>query len=352
MIPTSKLCLLSLATELVVASALNFPFPSSTEPEPFKIAVESKFVEETLQKVSLYRRSRDLDDATPSDWSDGPPRQNMTSLAAYWRESYSWRNTEQEINTNFSHYAITIPGSSGYDHPVPLHFVHERSEDSDAIPLLLIHGWPSSHLEWSKIIKPLTAPGNWSHPRFHIVAPDMPGFGFSPAPTHAGFGPREMGMAFHQLMQELGYENYGLYSTDLGWFTGMWMAADAGDNIVGHMSDFFVVSPTPSDLDRDARNETTSVESKYIASFQAWFNGHAGYSVIQSQAPLTIAQALSDTPVGFAGWIWHLMHTVSDGYQYSFDELITSTLMLWIQGTYGNLRAYKEFQTVRASPVH
>ena len=341
--------LLLLATPLVNAEIIKIP-SSTSQPIAFNISVDPAFINETKVKAGLYRPSKDLDDDSNVNWLEGPPRENMTALATYWVEHYDWFKTEKEINANYSHYAVTIPppNSSEYKHEVPLHFVHERSSSSDdAIPILLLHGWPSTHLEWSKVIKPLTSPADPTAQHFHVVAPDLPGFGFSPAPTYTGLGPRQMGMVFDSLMHGLGYQQYGVVSTDLGWWVGMWMADVASDSLIGHFSDFFIVQPNVTDLERLAQNKTTAEENAYISSFQSWFGEHSAYSTVQTQSPLAIGQAMSDTPVGFAGWIWHLMHAVSDGYAYSFDELITSAMMLWIQGTWGNLRAYREFMTVR-----
>jgi pimeloyl-ACP methyl ester carboxylesterase len=132
------------------------------------------------------------------------------------------------MNEQFAHYATTVPGNGEYSAPIPLHFVHERSDDEAATPLLLIHGWASTHLEWSRIIKPLAQQGSKA---FHVVAVDLPGFGFSPAARQPGLGAREMGRAFDALMRQLGHDKYGLVTTDLGWLIGMWMVEDVRDSI-------------------------------------------------------------------------------------------------------------------------
>jgi hypothetical protein len=157
-----------------------------------------------------------------------------------------------------------------------------------------------------------------------------------------------MGLAMDALMGVLGYKRYGIVTTDLGWQMGMWMVQDVGRNIVGHMTDFFIPPPRPADSEqlKDNRRKTAQ-EAEYILSLQAYMTKHAAYASVQSQRPLALAAAMADSPVGYAAWIWHLMHAVSDGYAYSHDDLITATMMLWIQGPYGNLRTYKEFYKVR-----
>lgn len=330
------------------AKAIPFHFESTSTPQPFTIATNPDFIKQTVDKVKGYRPSTDLDDDSNGDWSDGPPAARMTALAEYWSSEYDWDTLQAEMNSQFSHFTVTIPESSRYAAELPLHFVHERSKVEDATPLLLLHGWPSSHLEWQKVIGPLVSPEDTDSKSFHVVAPDMPGSGFSPAPTVAGLGPREMALAFDQLMSTLGYPKYGIVTTDLGWELGMWMVSDVGENIIGHMADFFIPQPSQSDFGRLQSNLTTPQETEYLQSLQAYMNNHAAYATIQAQAPLTLAQALADTPVGYAGWIWHLMNAVSDGYAYTMDEVITSTMMLWLQGPYGNLRTYKEFYKVRS----
>lgn len=119
-----------------------------------------------------------------------------------------------------------------------------------------------------------------------------------------------------------------------------------GENVIGHLTDFFIPPPNTTDLSRFAQNLTTVQETNYISSFNTWFGLHSAYSTVNSQNPLLIGQALSDTPVGFAGYIWHLMFAASDGFVYGFEEIITSAMMLWIQGTFGNIRSYREFMTV------
>jgi len=330
-------------------NTLNFQFPaqgSHSEPKPFQVSVDPGFIEKTIQKAGLYRPSIALVDQDTT-WEDGPSPQELNKLASYWSHDYDWFTVQKQINANFSHYTTTINGSRNYQHPIPLHFVHNRASQSpeDAIPLLLLHGWPSSHLEWAKVIHPLTNPSNKSSPRFNVVAPDLPGFGFSPAPTHPNLGPREMGLAFDAIMHQLGYLKYVVASTDLGWLVGSWMAYDT-TSVIAHSTDFFVVTPNATDLARFAANETSVQETAYMTSLQQFQTNDFAYSVIQGTKPLALALALTDSPVGFAGWIWQLIATLGDGYAYSKEELITTTMMLWIQGTYGNLRAYKEFDLV------
>lgn len=311
----------------------HFPFPEGSSPQPFKLSLDDSFLEMTLRKVKDYRPSLSLSE----EWTmEGPPTKTITDIAEYWATKYDWKSVEKSINGKFNHYATTVTTSGAYTAPIPLHFIHEKSSNAKAVPLLLLHGWPSTSLEWSKVIHPLSK-------KYHIVAPDLPGFGFSPAPTQPGMGPPEMGRAFHALMQQLGYEKYGIVTTDLGWLVGMWMTSEFESSILGHMSDFFLGQATPDDIERLQAGKATEEEAKYMAAGKAWFESHWAYATTHSQKPLALSLALGDSPVGFVGWYMDVNHATSDGYQYSNDELITDAMMLWIPGVYAGIRAYMEF---------
>ncbi|KAF4465440.1 epoxide hydrolase [Fusarium albosuccineum] len=324
---------------------LNFHFPNTTSPKRFEIQVNQDFIDLTLRKVRDYRPSPSLF----SNWTiEGPPEWAMTSLADYWAKRYQWRATEKRIN-QFDHYATTVAGSRNYSAPIPLHFIHQRSNNSDDTPLLLLHGWTSTHFEWSRVIRPLTQNGNKA---FHVVVPDLPGYGFSPAPTESSMGPREMGAALDGLMKQLGYETYGIVSTDLGWALGMWMAADFPDSLTGMFTDFYRVPPLPSDISRQTVSQTTKEENEYIEVSNAWDGSHSAYATAQIQKPQALSLALTDSPVGFAGWLWDLRHAISDGYPYTHSELITAALLLWIQSPYSSMRSWLEFYKVRITTQH
>ncbi|KAJ3546533.1 hypothetical protein NM208_g1952 [Fusarium decemcellulare] len=250
--------------------ALNFHFPNTTSPKRFEIQVNQDFIDLTLRKVRDYRPSPSVF----SNWTiEGPPKWAMTSLADYWAENYQWSATEKRIN-QFDHYATTVPGSRNYSAPIPLHFVHQRSNNSDDTPLLLLH------------------------------IPDLPGYGSSPAPTEPSMGPGETGAALDRLIKQLGYETYGIVSTDLGWALGMWMAADFPDSLTGLFTDFYRVPPLPSDISRQTVNQTTKEENEYILVSN--------------------------------------VYAISDGYSYTYNELITDVL-LWIQSSYSSMRSWLEF---------
>jgi pimeloyl-ACP methyl ester carboxylesterase len=321
---------------------LRFAFPNSESPVKFDIKVDEDLIQFAKDRASTYRVSHGL----YPDWSnEGAPAKTMADLAKYWAQTYDWKAIEDRINSQFDHFATTVPGNREYDAPIRIHFVHQPSQNKDAIPLLMLHGWTSSHLEWSTVAPRLSD-------KFHIVAPDLPGYGFSPAPTRPGLGPREMGLAFDAMMKQLGYARYGLASTDLGGMVAAWMAADIPQSIIGHFADFLLLVPTPADIERAAKGEVTAEEGAYMAAMGEWSTNHFAYASIQGQKPLAMSHSMADSPVGFAGWIWDLKHVASDGYVYSHEEIITETLMQWIQEPYASLRPYIEFLKARkTSPI-
>jgi pimeloyl-ACP methyl ester carboxylesterase len=332
--------LLSLLGTAVQAFPINESNNAYT-PRPYTVSVDPALIEEARFKASTFRPT--LDTAAPA-WFDGPPASEINSIAKYWADDYDWSAVQDGINANFSHFYTTVPPPGGnYNEPVDLHFIHQRSENKDAIPILFLHGWPSTSLEWQKIIPGLVKPDNDSQPSFHVVAPDIPGYGFSPAlsGSRVGVGRKEYAGMFASLMAQLGYDRYVVYSTDLGVVISLSLVVDYRERIINHVSDFYIVFATDADNARLAANDTTPEETAYIKSSTAFFGQHSAYSAIQSTYPLSLAYAMNDSPVGFLAWFYHLAQSVSDK-QYSAQELITDTLMLYIPGVYNNIRSYKE----------
>lgn len=325
---------------LGLGDGLNFNFTPSDTPLPFKVDVDPDFIAMTRLKASLYRPSRDI--AQP-DWTDGPPAHNLSNVQQYWVQNYSWFDVQSDINNKYTQFTTTVSGGPNFTEPVHVHFAHQKSNRSDAIPLLLLHGWASSFLEWDAVIGSLASPLNASLPSFHAVAPDLPGFGFSPAVTVPGFGSREAGIVMNNVMKQLGYDKYAIYTTDLGAFTGNWMVSDFADSITSRLTDFFFVTPNATDLQRHAANETTVEENTFLDRINTFATMDEGYIGIQTTKPLALVEGLNDSPIGFLAWMWNLHHSVSGAYEYAAQELITDAMVLYIPGLFGNIRAYKEW---------
>ncbi|TVY89610.1 putative epoxide hydrolase [Lachnellula willkommii] len=321
---------------------LNFEASFGKAPAPFEIKVDPEFIALTKQKVSLTRM---VEDVEQPDYSDGPPIHIASSVKDYWAREYDWASVQDRLNSELSQFTTTVelPASSAYKEAVPLHFVHHTSSRSDAIPLLFIHGWPGSFLEVQNIIKELTNPSQANAQAFHIVAPSVPGYGFSPAPTRPGFGYIESAHAFDALMQQLNYSKYVIQAGDLGALILRHQAYLYPDSVISCLSNFWPVPPNASDLERYHDNKTTADETATIENYQRFTQNSWSYAQVQQQRPLRLGFGLTDSPVGLAMWIYEALgRSVADPSFWSTEDIITWTMMHWILGPYGATRIYKE----------
>lgn len=237
---------------------------------------------------------------------------------------------------------VTTGSPSNFSDPVPLHFVHQVSPRADAIPLLFIHGWPGTFLEVGPIISNLTHSPSDAYPAFHVVAPSLPSFGFSPAPVIPGLNILEIGRAFNSLMLQLDYPKYVILGGDLGAFTLREMAGSFPDNVISVLSNFWVVAPNATDLERYATGKTTAEENATIAVLQTYDQYRSGYRFIMQTWPLQAMIAMMDSPLGNAMFNYNLMHGAVDNYVWTPEEIITWSMMYYIPGPYGAARLYKE----------
>ncbi|KAI9791994.1 MAG: hypothetical protein M1816_003263 [Peltula sp. TS41687] len=321
------------------SSENNFAANFSDTPQPFTLNVDRDFIAVTKLKASLTRYTKNIN---VTDFSEGPPQHNVSTIRDYWVNNYTWSEEEASINRQFRQFTTTVHAGPNYTYPIPLHFVHHRSDRADAIPLLFLHGWPGSFLEVGKIIEPLVNPPNSSVTAFHVVAPSLPGFGFSPAPEQPSLGLRQTGQGCNDLMMQLGYTKYVIQGGDLGAFTLRFMAVDFPSSVRAIHTNFWWSAPTPADRAANQAGNNTAEERAYIEALDWYANNGNGYQQIQQKAPLQLAVALTDSPVGFAIWIYQLMQTISDMYPWTPREIITWAMMYYIQGPYGGFRTYRE----------
>lgn len=169
----------------------------------FKINIPAKDIDRLKQKLLLTDFPTEVEDAEP--WSRGPPLADIKRMVGYWINQYDWRKAEAHLNS-FPQFTteIAIDNFDTYN----VHFIHEKSNTTNAIPLLFVHGWPGSFEEVTKIL-PLLVKGGKDHPAFHVVAPSLIDFGFSDAAGKKGFNVDQHAETCHKLMQALGYDEYG-----------------------------------------------------------------------------------------------------------------------------------------------
>ena len=296
---------------------------------PFTAAVP----EETLVDLrDRLRRTRFIDEFEGSDWTYGVSRPYLLELCDYWRTTFDWRAQEALLNS-FDQFQTYVDGQS-------IHFIHARSPVPTALPLLLVHGWPGSIFEFVKVIGPLSDPrahGGDEADAFHVVAPSIPGYGFSGPTSEPGWGPGRIASAFAQIMQRLGYERYGAAGGDWGAIITTELArADEGRHLCGlHLTMPLGEPPQATDGDE----VLTAADRKGL---EDWAAHQAGGTVvhvpINSTRPHTLAFALNDSPAGLAAWLVDKFRSYSDcdgDVEKSFtkDELLTEITTYWVTGT-------------------
>jgi pimeloyl-ACP methyl ester carboxylesterase len=323
-----------------LGDGLNFQFAATDSSQPFTINVNTDFTSTNLLKSSMYRPSRPI--AIPT-WSDGPPTASLMDLQQYYLNSYSWSDTQTRLNKLYknSQFTTTVSAGPNYTTPQSIHLAHLRSPRPDAIPLLMLHGFPSSYLEFSRVIHSLTSPPNASLPAFHIVTPNLPGFAFSPAPINDGFGAHETAIAFNNLMHQFNYTRYAVYSTDLGSIVARWLLHEGRESVISLLTSFYPVTPTEQDIAKYAAGNSTPEENEFFRRYNYFVANDSAYISIQTTKPLVLAEAMSDSFIGWMAWFWEYRYHGSGDFLYTFEELITQAIVLFFQGTYGMFSFYK-----------
>ncbi|SEG80789.1 Pimeloyl-ACP methyl ester carboxylesterase [Actinacidiphila yanglinensis] len=318
---------------------------SADEPlHPFRIAVPQSDLDDLHARLD---RTRWPDELPGVGWSYGVPRGYLTDLAHYWRHGYDWRAAEAELN-RWPQFTTTIDGAN-------VHFAHIRSPEPDATPLLMMHGWPGSIVEFADVAGPLTDPrAHGADPRdaFHLVLPGIPGFGFSGPTTQPGWEFRRVAAAFGTLMGRLGYRRYGVQGGDWGAAISRELGRSRPEQVVGvHLNllpdSYQAEEPGPEELAALAPAE----RERALASWeriQAWSRDRQGYADIQATRPQTLAYGLTDSPVGQLAWIAEKFTEWSDsegvtGEVIDRDRLLTNVMLYWLTGTAGSsARIYYE----------
>ena len=304
---------------------------------PFRIDIPEADLDDLRDRLA---RTRWPDGLPGVGWGYGVPLGYLKELAEYWRTSYDWRKHEARLN-EFPQFTTTIDDTT-------LHFVHVRSPESEAMPLILTHGWPGSIVEFTEIIGPLSDPrGHGGDPAdaFHVVAPSIPGFAFSGPTRERGWNLHRITMAFAELMRRLGYEAYGAHGGDFGALVSPELGRLEPERVVGvHVNGFL----TPPPRDPAQLTDLTDMERTRVEKFNRFRRDQRGYALIQATRPQTLAYGLTDSPVGQLAWIvekfkeWtdssHLPEEAVDR-----DQILTNVMLYWLTSTAGSSsRLYKE----------
>ncbi|MEE2636867.1 MAG: epoxide hydrolase, partial [Acidobacteriota bacterium] len=243
---------------------------------PFEVAVSDETLDDLKQRLNMTRLPDQLDGA---GWDYGTELEYLTELITYWRDEFDWRAEERRLN-EFDQFKTVIDG-------LDIHFIHQRSPEPNALPLIITHGWPGSIAEFTKIIGPLTDPvahGGNAEDAFHVVAPSMPGYGFSDKPREPGFGPEQIAEIGAKLMARLGYDRYGIQGGDWGSIVSRWHAFNHPDHAVGlHLNMLTGGPPT------GAEDPAAGVPPEELARSEArrsfYTTAESGYAQIQGTKP-------------------------------------------------------------------
>lgn len=294
----------------------------------FQISVADKELDLLRRKLELSRLPSDL---AGEEWAEqnGVTLRLVKDTLSYWRDQYSWRKEETRLN-KMPQYMTSI--EIGLYGETDLHFVHSLSSSHSAIPLLFLHGWPGSFQEVSKALPKLNAAG------FHVVAPSLPGFGFSSCPNKAGFKIRQIAEVMHRLMLKLQYENYVAQGGDWGAMIAWTIAHSYPDSVKAiHVN--LLSLPKP---DFETEPEYTDFERRSLQQHEDFNTNGFAYYLVQNTKPRTFGFAMHDSPVGMLAWMADKLFTWSDAYHWSADELITWTLLHYFPGPTGGFQIYRE----------
>jgi pimeloyl-ACP methyl ester carboxylesterase len=292
---------------------------------PFRIEIPESELDDLRRRL---RQTRWPEAATVDDWSQGIPLAYTRDLCEYWLESYDWRACEDSLN-RFPQFRTEIDG-------VSIHFLHVRSPQADAMPLVMTHGWPGSIVEFRKVIEPLVDPaghGGDAADAFHLVCPSLPGFGFSGQPARAGWGVERIADAWDELMTRLGYAHYGAQGGD--WGSGVTQAL--GTRHARHLAGIHINMVTARP-DPDTMDDLTEQEQAALAAMKHYNDWDSGYSKEQSTRPQTVGYGLVDSPAGLCAWIVEKFWawTDSDGDPANVltrDEMLDDVMLYWLPGT-------------------
>ena len=256
---------------------------------PFRVKIPSS--EQDRLKERLLSTRYPKHEVVPGAGDDyGFPIQWPVDMRDYWLNQFSWPQAQERMN-KWPHFTTSIEGQT-------IHFIHQRSPHPDAIPILLVHGWPGSLYEFSEVIDPLTQ-GSPTSPAFHCVVPSLPGFTFSSAPHRRGWTVKDTARVFHALMQRLGYSTYCAQAGDWGQFPVRELGAKYADHCkVIHLN--WCPGALPEHL-CDA--DLTDREKGALAKGIDWRTNHIGYAVLMRTRPHALAWMLADNPLGLLAFV-------------------------------------------------
>ncbi len=305
-------------------------------PQPFRIAIPDSAIKDLHTRLDNTRLPSFIERA---GWSYGVEPTYLKSLLHSWRHEFDWRAEEANLN-QWPHFKLQIDG-------INIHYIHVRGKGPNPLPLILTHGWPSSFVELTPLIGPLTDPinhGGKAEDAFDVIIPSMPGYGFSDISTTPGMSPYRVHDLWAKLMSALGYTKWGAHGCDIGAHVTALMGLAAPPGLIGIHMGYVPIPPNP----RRANTDQTEQEKNYLAHLNAWREKEIGYVEIQRTKPHTLSVGLADSPAGLAAWIaekWRSWSICDDTPEKAIPRnlLLTNIALYWFTNTIGSsVRYYYE----------
>lgn len=301
--------------------------------KPFRIDIPQADLDDLARRLAGARFATEVPGAGDTY---GIPTSQVKELVGYWRNEYDWRKVEARLNRH-PQFTTEIDGQT-------IHFVHVRSKVAKATPIVLVHGWPSSFIEYLDLVDRLVDPeahGGKAEDAFHVVIPSVPGFVFSGPPKEAGWGSARTARAFAELMNRLGYQRYLAAGNDVGSLVTPELGKVAPKNVLGvHVTQIFSFpSGDPAEF-----GKLTPEEHEKMKVLQWFADTMSGFQKLQQTKPQNLAHALADSPVGQLGWSLTLF-----GNAVSKEFIITNVMLYWLTNTGGSSARYY-FEDAHAEP--
>ena len=314
----------------------------SDDVAPYRIETPQAALDDLRRRLAATRWP---EAETVSDWSQGIPLAYVQEVCAYWADGYDWAKRSARINA-FRQARTEIDG-------LGIHFVHARSPEPGALPLLITHGWPGSIVEFLKVIGPLSDPeahGGDARDAFHVVCPSLPGYGFSDKPRDTGWGVERIADAEATLMRRLGYERYLAAGGDWGAMITTCLGMRDPEHCRAIHLNMPIAPPDPATMD-----DLTETEKAALAGMQHYRDWDSGYSKQQSTRPQTLGYGLVDSPAAQAAWILEKFWSWTDcgGHPenvLSRDELLDNVMLYWLPAT-GASSARLYWESFRNPPM-
>ena len=296
----------------------------------FRIEIPQSDIDDLKHRIAATRWPEEIPGV---GWDRGVPLEYLKELAEYWQNSYDWRAAEARLN-EYPQFVTEIDGTN-------VHFLHVRSAEVDALPLIMTHGWPGTVAEFLDVIGPLTDPvahGGDARDAFHLVIPSIPGYAFSGPTGAVGWDTGRVAKAWMELMRQLGYDRYAVQGGDWGTPISLRLGLADPEHVAGIHLNMCVTFPPPDPAAMAALDEADLARLDFTLRFA---QDGAGWQKIQSTRPQTLSYALTDSPVGQLAWIVEKYKEWTDSAKVpedaiDRDDILTAVSIYWHTATAGS----------------